>query len=103
MKTLDPEYDGDDVEERFSNEDDIDESTSSNEEQIKQNKPKSKTPALNAFGRDLTKLAKNGDLDPVIGRSTEIERVIQILCRRTKNNPVLLGEPGVGKKLLLKD
>ena len=97
MKTLDPEYDGDDVEERFSNEDDIDESTSSNEEQIKQNKPKSKTPALNAFGRDLTKLAKSGDLDPVIGRSTEIERVIQILCRRTKNNPVLLGEPGVGK------
>jgi len=58
---------------------------------------KSKNPALNAFGRDLTKLAKDGKLDPVIGREDEIERVIQILCRRTKNNPVLLGEAGVGK------
>ena len=58
---------------------------------------KSKCPALNAFGRDLTKLAKEGKLDPVIGRGDEIERVIQILCRRTKNNPVLLGEAGVGK------
>ncbi|MEM7700279.1 MAG: ATP-dependent Clp protease ATP-binding subunit, partial [Verrucomicrobiota bacterium] len=56
-----------------------------------------KTPALKAFGRDLTELAVNGDLDPVIGRSDEIERVIQILCRRTKNNPVLIGEAGVGK------
>jgi ATP-dependent Clp protease ATP-binding subunit ClpC len=56
-----------------------------------------KTPALKAFGRDLTELAKKGDLDPVIGRKNEIERVIQILCRRTKNNPVLIGEAGVGK------
>ena len=56
-----------------------------------------KTPALRAFGRDLTELAKKGDLDPVIGRKNEIERVIQVLCRRTKNNPVLLGEAGVGK------
>lgn len=56
-----------------------------------------KTPALKAFGRDLTELARNGQLDPVIGRKTEIQRVIQILCRRTKNNPVLIGEPGVGK------
>ena len=56
-----------------------------------------KTPALRAFGRDLTELAKKGELDPVIGRKNEIERVIQILCRRTKNNPVLLGEAGVGK------
>jgi len=56
-----------------------------------------KTPALRAFGRDLTELAKKGDLDPVIGRKQEIERVVQILCRRTKNNPVLLGEAGVGK------
>ncbi len=56
-----------------------------------------KTPALKAFGRDLTELANNGELDPVIGRSSEIERVIQILCRRTKNNPVLIGEAGVGK------
>src|SRR5712692_5007090 len=56
-----------------------------------------KTPALRAFGRDLTDLAKKGELDPVIGRRNEIERVIQVLCRRTKNNPVLLGEAGVGK------
>jgi ATP-dependent Clp protease ATP-binding subunit ClpC len=58
---------------------------------------KSKTPALDAFGRDLTDLAREGKLDPVIGRLNEIERVIQILSRRTKNNPVLLGEAGVGK------
>jgi ATP-dependent Clp protease ATP-binding subunit ClpC len=56
-----------------------------------------KTPALRAFGRDLTELARKGELDPVIGRKEEIERVIQILCRRSKNNPVLLGEAGVGK------
>jgi ATP-dependent Clp protease ATP-binding subunit ClpC len=56
-----------------------------------------KTPALKAFGRDLTEIARKGEMDPVIGRKTEIERVIQILCRRTKNNPVLLGEAGVGK------
>jgi ATP-dependent Clp protease ATP-binding subunit ClpC len=56
-----------------------------------------KTPALRAFGRDLTELAKKGELDPVIGRKNEIERVIQVLCRRTKNNPVLIGEAGVGK------
>src|SRR5438034_852231 len=56
-----------------------------------------KTPALRAFGRDLTELARKGELDPVIGRRNEIERVIQVLCRRTKNNPVLIGEAGVGK------
>jgi|LSQX01.1.fsa_nt_gb ATP-dependent Clp protease ATP-binding subunit ClpC len=55
------------------------------------------TPTLDQFGRDLTKMAKEGKLDPVIGRTMEIERVIQILSRRTKNNPVLIGEPGVGK------
>ncbi|MGO8837635.1 MAG: ATP-dependent Clp protease ATP-binding subunit [Limisphaerales bacterium] len=60
-----------------------------------------KTPALKAFGRDLTELARKGDLDPVIGRKNEIERVIQILCRRTKNNPVLLGEAGVGKTAIV--
>src|ERR1700754_3445979 len=60
-------------------------------------KKDSKTPALRAFGRDLTELAKKSELDPVIGRADEIERVIQILCRRTKNNPVLIGEAGVGK------
>ena len=62
---------------------------------------KTKTPALKAFGRDLTKLAKEGALDPVIGRESEIERVIQILCRRTKNNPVLIGEAGVGKTAIV--
>ena len=62
---------------------------------------KVKTPALKAFGRDLTKLAQSGDLDPVIGRAPEIERVIQILCRRTKNNPVLVGEAGVGKTAIV--
>ena len=62
---------------------------------------KSKTPALDAFGRDLTELAKEGKLDSVIGRAREIERVIQILSRRTKNNPVLLGEPGVGKTAIV--
>ncbi|MDP2923438.1 MAG: ATP-dependent Clp protease ATP-binding subunit [Candidatus Omnitrophota bacterium] len=61
----------------------------------------SKTPALDSFGRDLTKLAKDGKLDPVIGRKAEIERVIQILSRRTKNNPVLLGEAGVGKTAIV--
>ena len=61
----------------------------------------SKTPALRAFGRDLTELATNSELDPVIGRIEEIERVVQILCRRTKNNPVLIGEAGVGKTAII--
>ena len=60
-----------------------------------------KTPALKAFGRDLTELASQGKLDPVIGRDVEIERVSQVLCRRTKNNPVLLGEAGVGKTAIV--
>src|SRR3569623_1770162 len=62
---------------------------------------KSKTPALDSFGRDLTELARQGKLDPVIGREKEIERAIQILCRRTKNNPVLLGGAGVGKTAIV--
>lgn len=62
---------------------------------------KSKTPALDSFGRDLTELARQSKLDPVIGRENEIERVIQILCRRQKNNPVLLGEAGVGKTAIV--
>ncbi len=61
----------------------------------------SKTPALDSFGRDLTELAREGKLDPVIGRKNEIERVLQILARRTKNNPVLLGEAGVGKTAIV--
>src|SRR5437764_1372231 len=62
---------------------------------------KSKTPALDSFGRDLTELARQSKLDPVIGREREIERAIQILCRRQKNNPVLLGEAGVGKTAIV--
>ena len=67
------------------------------QEAVAAGKSKSKTPALDAFGSELTELARLGKLDPVIGRQDEIERVIQILCRRTKNNPVLIGEAGVGK------
>ncbi|MEY2725680.1 MAG: Negative regulator of tic competence ClpC/MecB [Planctomycetota bacterium] len=62
---------------------------------------RSKTPALDSFGRDLTELARQKKLDPVIGREREIERVVQILCRRQKNNPVLLGEAGVGKTAIV--
>jgi ATP-dependent Clp protease ATP-binding subunit ClpC len=62
---------------------------------------KSKTPALDTFGRDLTESARKNELDPVIGRADEIERVVQVLSRRTKNNPVLLGEPGVGKTAIV--
>jgi len=64
-------------------------------------KEKSKTPALDEFGRDLTELAQTGKLDPLIGRENELERVVQILSRRTKNNPVLIGEPGVGKTAIV--
>jgi len=66
-----------------------------------QSQAKTKTPALDAFGRDLTVLAKEGKLDPVVDRKMEIQRVIQILSRRTKNNPVLLGEAGVGKTAIV--
>ena len=89
MKELDPGYDPAE-----------DENASASPEQeapTGEREPKSKTPALSTFGRDLTESARKGELDPVIGRADEIERVIQILCRRTKNNPVLLGEAGVGK------
>ncbi len=76
------------------------------DEQYEESRPgrregKSKTPALDSFGRDLTEQARNDELDPVVGRSTEIERVIQVLCRRKKNNPVLLGEAGVGKTAIV--
>ncbi len=88
LRELDPNFElGDDDEM-----DDMDEAPTAT-----QGKGAVKTPALNAFGRDLTELAKNGGLDPVIGRESELERVIQILCRRNKNNPVLIGEAGVGK------
>lgn len=70
-------------------------------QQAQSGKKKSQTPALDTFGRDLTVLARDGKLDPVIGREKEIERVIQILSRRTKNNPVLIGEAGVGKTAIV--
>ncbi|MDD4345806.1 MAG: ATP-dependent Clp protease ATP-binding subunit, partial [Desulfitobacteriaceae bacterium] len=70
---------------------------SPNSGQVGKGSAQSNAPALNEFGRDLTEMASAGKLDPVIGRETEIERVIQVLSRRTKNNPVLIGEPGVGK------
>ncbi len=66
-----------------------------------EDKKEVKTPALKAFGRDLTELARKSEMDPVVGRKNEIRRVIQILCRRTKNNPVLIGEAGVGKTAIV--
>lgn len=91
MRELDPNFDIDD-------EDDMP-STPTQGSASKEGEHK--TPALDAFGRDLTELALAGDLDPVIGRQEELERLIQILCRRTKNNPVLLGEAGVGKTAIV--
>ena len=67
----------------------------------KKGKGTGKAPTLEKFGRDLTEAARKGKIDPVIGRSEEIQRVIQILCRRTKNNPCLIGEPGVGKTAIV--
>ena len=63
--------------------------------------PEGKYQALERYGRDLTEVARKGKLDPVIGRDDEIRRVIQVLARRTKNNPVLIGEPGVGKTAIV--
>jgi ATP-dependent Clp protease ATP-binding subunit ClpC len=76
-------------------------SLGSGEKTARGRRRKSKTPVLDEFGRDLTALARDGELDPVIGREDEIERVIQILSRRKKNNPVLIGEPGVGKTAIV--
>ena len=76
-------------------------SSTSSSSSSSEKKQDSKTPALDSFGRDLTELARENKLDPVIGRKNEIERVLQILARRTKNNPVLLGEAGVGKTAIV--
>ena len=89
LHELDPNFEGDDG------------VTAGIEEESGGNKKQVKTPALKAFGRDLTEIANKGEMDPVIGRADEIERVIQVLCRRTKNNPVLLGEAGVGKTAIV--
>ncbi|MBU6326027.1 MAG: NDP-hexose 4-ketoreductase, partial [Verrucomicrobia bacterium] len=89
-----PSDDADDDQEADEPEDDnpFGESEKQSSSSAEVQEGKTKTPALKAFGRDLTKSAREGELDPVIGRESEIERVIQILCRRTKNNPVLIGE-----------
>src|SRR5574343_469343 len=74
-----------------------DDDNGGDEYQPKKPDSKSKTPVLDSFSRDLTKLAEDGKLDPIVGREKEIERVSQILSRRKKNNPILIGEPCVGK------
>jgi len=86
------------------NDDDFDEDRKGYSQQQRskqQSNPKSKTPVLDNFGRDITKLAESGTLDPIVGREKEIERVSQILSRRKKNNPILIGEPGVGKTAIV--
>ena len=87
------------------NDDDFDEekkgSFSAQQRSKQQGNAKSKTPVLDNFGRDITKLAETGSLDPIVGREEEIERVSQILSRRKKNNPILIGEPGVGKTAIV--
>ena len=93
LHELDPNFEGDDGGDGVT--------AGMEEEESRGNKKQVKTPALKAFGRDLTEIAKKGEMDPVIGRAEEIERVIQVLCRRTKNNPVLLGEAGVGKTAIV--
>src|SRR5947209_6376190 len=93
LKELDPNF--------TAQEDQPASESSGSEKGSTEKKGEVKTPALKAFGRDLTEIARKGEMDPVIGRKNEIERVIQILCRRTKNNPVLLGEAGVGKTAIV--
>lgn len=90
LRELDPNFQGEDISD-----------PAEIAEKVGHKKGEVKTPALRAFGLDLTWIARKGEMDPVIGRKEEIERVIQILCRRTKNNPVLLGEAGVGKTAIV--
>jgi ATP-dependent Clp protease ATP-binding subunit ClpC len=101
LAEIDPNFTPDDDDDDSEDEEDEGFEDESNEGEEAEAEGKTKTPALRAFGRDLTKLARDNDLDPVIGRESEIERVIQILCRRTKNNPVLIGEAGVGKTAIV--
>jgi len=96
MRELDPSFEYD--EEDDLNDEDFEEGAPP---AAKKGDKETKTPALKAFGRDLTAMATKGELDPMIGRKNELERVIQILCRRNKNNPVLLGEAGVGKTAIV--
>lgn len=96
LAEIDPNFSPEDMDDEFDEFDD-----DGMDPEDPEGEGKNKTPALKAFGRDLTKLAEKDKLDPVIGRESEIERVIQILCRRTKNNPVLIGEAGVGKTAIV--
>ncbi|MCW1915903.1 ATP-dependent Clp protease ATP-binding subunit [Luteolibacter sp. GHJ8] len=101
LAEIDPNFTPDDDDDEETEEEDENFEDEGGETEETEAEGKTKTPALRAFGRDLTKLARDNDLDPVIGRESEIERVIQILCRRTKNNPVLIGEAGVGKTAIV--
>lgn len=101
LAELDPNFAAQAGEEQPSGEPAEEKQTGQPGAQAGEKKGEVKTPALKAFGRDLTEIARKGEMDPVIGRKNEIERVIQILCRRTKNNPVLLGEAGVGKTAIV--
>ena len=101
LAEIDPNFTPDDDDHDDDEDDDDNFEEEGNEGEEAEVEGKTKTPALRAFGRDLTKLARDSELDPVIGRESEIERVIQILCRRTKNNPVLIGEAGVGKTAIV--
>ena len=86
----------------FMDEDEEDDTpTQTTDNQQQKGKTKSATPVLDSFGRDLTKAAEEGRLDPIVGRETELERIAQILSRRKKNNPILIGEPGVGKSAIV--
>ncbi|HCN76750.1 MAG TPA: NDP-hexose 4-ketoreductase, partial [Verrucomicrobiales bacterium] len=99
LRELDPNFSGGAAGEDDDDAENVTPGGSVDEE--KKKKKNEKTPALRAFGRDLTEVAQKGEMDPVIGRADEIARVIQILCRRTKNNPVLIGEAGVGKTAIV--
>ena len=89
LSEIDPNFESEDMESAFAG------------GNTEKRESSSKTPALKSFGRELVELAKNGKIDPVIGRKDEIARMIQILCRRTKNNPILIGEAGVGKTAIV--
>ena len=91
--------DGSDLDSEFAGEQPFEWGAKNQEQRQKTNK--NGTPALDKYGRDLTEQARNGELDPVVGRQAEIERVVQILSRRKKNNPILIGEPGVGKSAIV--
>ncbi|MBT5858857.1 MAG: ATP-dependent Clp protease ATP-binding subunit, partial [Flavobacteriales bacterium] len=96
--SIQDKYDDNDSDENLSNDDDLFEDI--NKDKVKQSSKRSKTPTLDNFGRDLTMMAEENKLDPIVGRHKEIERVSQILSRRKKNNPILIGEPGVGKSAI---